>query len=83
MSKNPVWKIKVNDKIRHVHLMNVFEAFTVAISLLAREIKANDNIKASPKLKEKYDFYLAILKLVKEQAHNYGIVKQAQYMMNH
>jgi len=65
--KNPVWKIKLNNKVRKVYLSDVFEAFTVAISLVGREIKTNDSIKASPQLRVKYDFYEAILRLIKDK----------------
>jgi hypothetical protein len=65
--KSPIWEIKLRDKVRKIYLGDIFETFTVAISLMGREIKTNDSIKASPKLKEKYEFYEAILRLVKNK----------------
>lgn len=65
--KNPVWEIKLHDKVRKIYLSDVFETFTVAISIMNREIKSNKQIAESPKLKEKYDFYEAILRLIKDK----------------
>ncbi len=65
--KKTLWEIKLGNKVRRIYLNDIFETFTVAISVMNREIKGNKGIKDSPKLKEKHEFYVAILKLIKDK----------------
>lgn len=65
--KKTVWEIRMGDKVKKITISDIYETFMSAISVMNKEMKFNKVIKDSPKLREKYEFYVALLKLIRDK----------------